>query len=275
MDKRQEIQVPSSIEPATSPIRSSHIPVYQPLSHSIKQTNIKISNGFNAEPQPSNSNPFQHNLIHHEPIKTECLQKHHSETVKESTSPPIAISSSTFAHQFSPSSLSRTSSMSERDHITESPLPMMPNFVRTTTLQSSARNVDNFSLIAKTNSMLASKSPPPPPLMELTAMTIPRNDEFTPRIGNLNYGYPQPEPSIATLEHQRIDHFRQSVSPQMLHFQQIEERMVDQLNELYKATMLIHSNQQETPQLERDEIDRTSQPYLQHEPVYNQGQYHL
>lgn len=111
-------------------------------------------------------------------------------------------------------------------------------------------------------------------------MTIPRNDEFTPRISNFNYGYPQPhpqpEPTIATLEHQRIEHLRQNVvSPQMLHFQQIEERMVDQLNELYKATMMMHTNQRDAPQrtLEHDEVDRINQSYLQqHEPIYNPGE---
>lgn len=100
-------------------------------------------------------------------------------------------------------------------------------------------------------------------------MTIPRNDEFTPRISNLNYGYAQ-EPTIATLEHQRIDHLRQNVSPQMLHFQQIEDRMVDQLNELYKATLMM--NQRDTPQRqEHEEVDRNNQTYLQHEPVYSPG----
>lgn len=195
-------------------------------------------------------------------------------------SPPIAISSPSFAHQFSPLSHSRTSSISERD----SPLPMMPNFVRSppphaVMSATMTRNIDNFCPLAKTNSILASKSPPP---MEQT-MTIPRNDEFTPRISNFNYGYPQPhpqahpqpEPTIATLEHQRIEHIRQNVvSPQMLHFQQIEERMVDQLNELYKATMMMHTNQRDTPQrtLEHDEVDRINQTYLQQqEPIYNPG----
>ncbi|XP_055299890.1 dual specificity mitogen-activated protein kinase kinase hemipterous-like isoform X2 [Sitodiplosis mosellana] len=276
-DKRFINQVPSSIESTTVPITSassaattssSHIPIYQPFSH--KKTNSKLSNGFNTEPQPSQSNPFQCN----EPSdSSNSLHKPSETKLNESmSSMPIAISSPSFAHQFSPI-LSRTSSISERD----SPLPMMPNFVRSPPhvaaimSSSTTRNIDNFSPLEKTNSILASKSPQP--TMEQT-MTIPRNDEFTPRISNLNYGYPQPEPTIATLEHQRIEHLRQNVSPQMLHFQQIEERMVDQLNELYKATMMMHTNQRDTPQrtLEHDEVDRINQPYLQQqEPIYNPG----
>lgn len=106
-------------------------------------------------------------------------------------------------------------------------------------------------------------------------MTIPRNDEFNaPRLSN--YGYAQAEPTIATLEHQRIDHHRQNVSPQMIHFQQIEERMVDQLNELYKATMMIRDQRDTGPPQrlpEHDEVDRINQTYLQqNEPIYNAGE---
>lgn len=270
----------SSIEPTTVAITSasssstSHIPIYKPFSHN--KTNTKLSNGFNTEPTPpSHSNPFQCN----EPLDSSLnLQKPSETKLNESMSPPIAISSPSYAHQFSPS-LSRTSSISERD----SPLPMMPNFARSpphvATVMSTQRNIDNFSPLGKTNSLLASKSPPLPAQSMEPTMTIPRNNEFTPRISNLNYGYSQPEPTqIATLEHQRIEYLRQNVSPQMLHFQQIEERMVDQLNELYKATMMMHTNQRDTPPrtLEHDEVDRINQPYLQqHEPIYNPGEFFL
>lgn len=234
--------------------------------------NSNLNNGFSAEPSPHLSNTFQCNPINSE--LTSDSRHQPIETLKDTTSPPIAISSPSFAHQF-PSSLSRTSSMSDRDRI-DSPLPMMPNFVRSPT----QRTNEHFSPLAKTNSILASKSPPP---MEPN-MTIPRTDEFTPRISNLNYGYAQ-EPTIATLEHQRIDHHRANVSPQMLHFQQIEDRMVDQLNELYKATLMM--NQQDTTQVQRpehDDIDRNNRTYLQqqhqqqqqhHEPVYNPSEFIL
>lgn len=297
VDKTKINQVPSSIEPTTVPITSAHLPpVYQPFSHSINQSTNQLSNGFTAETQPSNSNPFQCHAIGNEPTSTATMaatmvvangqHKPNDTHAEMSRSPPIAISSPSFAHQFSPS-LSRTSSMSDRDHITESPLPMMPNFLRSP-LQSSARSADNFSPLPKLNPLLA-KSPPP---MEPT-MTIPRTtDEFSPRISNFHFGYPtpqpqpQPDPTIAT-EHQRIDqHLRQTtvVSPQMIPFQQIEERMASQLNELYKATMLMHTNQRDLAQRpEHDEVDRINQqqqPYVQqqpqqqHEPIYNPGLLH-
>lgn len=99
-------------------------------------------------------------------------------------------------------------------------------------------------------------------------MTIPRNNEYTPRLSN--YGYAPAEPTIPQLD--RVDPLRPNVSPQMLHFQQIEERMVDQLNELYKATMMMHANQHETRQRpEPDQVDRSNPPYVQHEPIYNPG----
>lgn len=263
----------SSIESTIGSITSSHIPVYQPLSHSIKQTNTKISNGFNAEPQPpSNSNPFQHTLINNNgPIHTSDSQHKSTPIATESiasstipiTSPPLP----SYLPQYSPSVSQTSSTMSER--ITDSPLPMMPNFMRSP-LQTSLRNVDSFSPLVKVNPVLAAKSPPP---MEPT-ISIPRNDEFATRIGNLNYNYQQTETPIATLEHQRIDHLRQPVSPQLLQFQEIQEietRMVDQLNELYKATMLIHSNQRETPppRREHEEVELINKPYLQHEPTYS------
>lgn len=265
--------MPSSIEPTTVPITSSHIPVYQPFNHAIN-TNSNLNNGFSAEPSSHHSNPFQCLPINNETTKSDSL--HQPIETLNTTSPPIT-SPSFVQQQFSPS-LSRTSSMSDRDRITDSPLPMMPNFVRSPTQRTS----EHFSPLAKTNSILASKSPPP---MEPN-MTIPRHDEFTPRISNLNYGYAQ-EPTIATLEHQRIDHRRTNASPQMIHFQQIEDRMVDQLNELYKATLMM--NQRDTTQRqEHDDVDRSNQTYLQqqqqqhqqlqqqqqhHEPVYNPGKF--
>ncbi|XP_031633797.1 dual specificity mitogen-activated protein kinase kinase hemipterous-like isoform X2 [Contarinia nasturtii] len=255
MDKRIVNQVPSSIVPTTvTSSLSSHIPTYQPFSHN--QTNSKLSNGFTvADPSSQqSSNPFQCN--------NETTSQHRTETNTntETTSPAIV-------HQFSPS-LSRTSSISEHD----SPLPMMPNFARSPPLQT--RN-GGYSTLANSNSIVASKSPPSQ--IEST-MTIPRNDEFNvTRLSN--YGYTHAEPMIATLEQQRIDHHRQNVSPQMIHFQQIEERMVDQLNELYKATMMIHANQRDTgtPRLvEHDEVNRINQTYLQqHEPIYNPAPHNL
>lgn len=264
VDKTKINLVPSSIEPTT--VTTSHIPVYH---HLLNQSTNQLSNGFNAETQPSNSNPFQRNAISMDPSTTAAVaadgQQHkpiETQHAELSMSPP------SFAQQFSPS-LSRTSSMSDRDRITESPLPMMPNFLRSP-LQSSGRSVENFSPLPKLNPLLvASKSPPA--MME-PSMTIPRNDEFSPRISNFNYGYGQPEPILAP-EHQ----FRQAVSPQMLHFQQIEEKMVDQLNELYKATMMMHANQRDAQQRpELEEVDRINQqPYGQHEPIYNPGMYDL
>lgn len=255
MDKRIVNQVPSSIEPTTVPVPTSltsHIPIYQPFNHSITQINSNKSNGFNIESKPFQINNESHNK---------------SDIQLDNQITAIIPSSGSFAHQFSPTNLSRTSSMSDRDRITDSPLPM-PNFTR-----NQNQHRDNFS----PNLILASKSSPPQQNDPTTI--IPRNDEFTPRINNLNYPYQ--EPTIATLEHQRIDHLRQNVSPQMIHFQQIEDRMVDQLNELYKATMMIHANQQ--PQrIEQDECDRINQPYVQqqqqqpqqqqHEPLYNPGE---
>lgn len=260
MDKKIVSQVSSSIESTIASIPSSHIPIYQSLSHSIKPTNTKISNGFNAESQPNHSNPFQQNkLIDNEPITSNIHHHRLNEIAIKSTPPPIAISSPSFVQQFSPN-VSQTSSMCERDRITESSLPMMPNFMRNQ-LQPSMRS-----------SVLAPKSPP---LME-PSVCIPNNDEFTPRIGNSNYDYPQTDISIATSEHQRIEHPRQSVSPQMIQFQEIqeiEERMVDQLNELYKATMLINSNQRESSQRrEHDEIEQINKSYLQHDSNFNSGE---
>lgn len=268
VDKRNISQVPSSIESTIGSIAASHIPIYQPLSHSIKQTNTTTTknNGFNADQiQLSHSNPFQTNLIDNELITNLDGQHKSNETTIESTSPPTAISSpSKFIQQFSPS-LSRTSSMSERDHITETQLSKLPNIGRAP-LQSSYRNVENFSSLAKLNPVLTSSTPPPPPL----SSTI--TDEFTPQIGKLNYDYSQSEIPIATLEHQRIDHLKHPTSPQMLHFQEIEDRMVCELNELYKATMLIHSNPRDPPQrLEQNDIQQMNQPLMQHEPTYNFG----
>lgn len=251
------------------PITSSHIPVYQPLSHSIKQANAKISNGFNTELQPSKLNPFQSNKINeNESTSSDIKQPKLDETaIIKSMSPPIPISSSSYGQQFTPN-LSRKSSMNERDRATESPLPIMPGGFVGSPLQSTIRNIDTFDPLLKTNPIQPPKSSPP---IE-PSLIIPRNDEFTPRIGHLNYDYCQSETPIVTLEHQRIDHHRQSTLPQMLHFQQIEERMVDQLNELYKATMLIHSNQRETPQrLDHGEIQQINQSYLKREPTLNQG----
>lgn len=233
--------------------------------------NAKISNGFNTELQPNKSNPFQNSIINaNESIASDNQQQHHhhlDETAIKTISPPIPISSSSYSQQFSPS-LSRKSSMNERDVTTDSPLPIVPGSFVGSPLRSSVRNNDSFEPLLKSIATQHSKSPPSnePPIV------IPRNDEFTPRVGHLNYDYCQSETPIVTLEHQRIDHHRQTTSPQMLHFQQIEERMVDQLNELYKATMLIHSNQREAPQrLDRDEIQQINQTYLKHEPAVNQG----
>lgn len=276
VDSRNISHVPSSIDPIKGPITSSHIPVYQPLSHSIiKQVNAKLSNGFNTELQPTKSNPFQNSKIneHDESIAASPNQHQHlNETAIKSMSPPIPISSSSYSQQFSPN-LIRRSITNEHDGATESPLPMMAGGFVGSPLRSSVRNNDSFDPLLKAiPSLQTTKSSPaiePPPLV------IPRNDEFNPRIGHLNYDYCQSETPIVTLEHQRIDHHRQTTSPQMLHFQQIEERMVDQLNELYKATMLIHSNQQETPQrLDRDDIQQINQSYLKHEPTLNQGIIH-
>lgn len=284
-DKRNLNKVPSSIESTTIPILSttstSHIPIYQPFSHS--KINTKLSNGYNTEPLPqssSHSNPFQCNESLDNSSNPKCLQKSSEMKLNESMSSAtllpalplpqssIAISSPSYAHQYSSSNLSRTSSISERD---SSPLPaMMPNFVRSpphvaaitsATITTQRNHHDNLNPLAKT--ILTSKSPP----LQMDSI-IPRQDEFTPRINN--YGYQ--EPIIATLEHQRIEHLRHNVSPKMLNFQQIEERMVDQLNELYKATMMMHTNQRDTPQrtAEHDEVDRINQTYLQqHEPIYN------
>lgn len=299
VDSRNISHVPSSIDPIKGPITSSHIPIYQPLSHSIKQVNAKISNGFNTELQPSKSNPFQnsnninenesiatsdnHNnhqhlhYQHHHHLQQQQQHKHDESTIKP-MSPPIPISSSSYSHQqFSPN-LSRKSSMNERDGaVTESPLPIMPvggngsSFVDSP-LRSSIRNTDSFDPILKT---IPTQPPPKSSPSIEPPLVIPRTDEFTPRIGHhLNYDYCQSETPVVTLEHQRIDHHRQTTSPQMLHFQQIEERMVDQLNELYKATMLIHSNQRETPpaqRLDHDEIQQINQSYIKHEPALNQG----
>lgn len=269
VDSRNISHVPSFIDPIKGPITSSHIPVYQPLSHSVKQVNAKISNGFNTELQPNKSNPFQNSIINeNESITSDRKQQQHlDETAIKTISPPIPISSSSYSQQFSPS-LSRKSSMNERDVTTDSPLIIMPGSFVGSPLQSSIRNNDSFEPLLKSIATQHSKSSPSnePPLV------IPRTDEFTPRVAHLNYDYCQSETPIVTLEHQRIDHHRQTTSPQMLHFQQIEERMVDQLNELYKATMLIHSNQRETPQrLDRDEIQQINQTHLKHEPVVNQG----
>lgn len=279
VDSRNISHVPSSIDPIKGPITSSHIPVYQPLNHStIKQVNAKISNGFNTElQQPSKSNPFQNSKINeHESIASDNHQQQQhnlDETaIKTSMSPPIPISSIAYSQQFLPN-LSRQSSMNEHDGATESSLPIMPGggFVGSPLRSSIRNNNDSFDPLLKTIATQPTKSSSSiePPL------AIPRNDEFTPRIGNLNYDYSQSETPIVTLEHQRIDHHRQTTSPQMLHFQQIEERMVDQLNELYKATMLIHSNQRETPhpRLDHDEIQQINQSYLKHEPTLNQGKF--
>lgn len=226
-----------------------------------------MSNGFNSELHTSRSNPFQISKFNgDESIASEIHQSNLDETVKKSMSPPI--SSSSFGQQFSPN-MNRKSSINEHDRVTKGPLSKIPGgFVRSP-LQSSIRDNDTFNPLSKTYSIQAPKSLPP---MEPPS-AIPCNDEFTSRIGHLNYDYAQSETPIVTLEHQRIDHHsRQITSPQMLHFQQIEERMVDQLNELYKATMLIHSNQQENPQrLEHDEKQQINQPYLQREPTVNSG----
>lgn len=269
VDSRNISQVPSSIDPMKGPITSSHIPVYQPLSHSIKQSNAKLSNGFNTELQPIKSNPFQSNKIHeNESIASDIQQPKLDETAIKSMSPPIPILSSSYGQQFSPN-LSRKSPMNERDRATESPLPMMTGGFVGSPLQLSIRNIDTFDPILKTNPI--NQPPKSSPSIE-PPLVILRNDEFTTRIGHLNYDYCQSETPIVTLEHQRIDHHRQTTSPQMLHFQKIEERMVGQLNELYKATMLIHSNQREPPQrLDHDEIQQINQSYLKREPTLSQG----
>lgn len=251
------------------PITSSHIPVYQPSCHSIKQANNKlISNGFNAELQPSKTNPFQtHKVYAGETIASDGFQQSkRDEILMKPMSPPIAITSSSYGQEFSPN-LCRKSSMNERVQAIESPSLVIgqSGFV-CSTLQSSIRNIDALKPLVQTNTIQPTKTSPP-----LEA----QNDTFTPRMNHLNYDYMQSETPIVTLEHQRIDHHNtQSTSPQMLHFQQIEERMVDQLNELYKATMLIHSNQRDTPlRLENDEIQQINHHYLQREPAFNPGSY--
>lgn len=267
VDKRNIRQVPSSIDSVMGPITASHLPVYQPLNQSIQPRNTTINSGYNAErTQANNSNPFQNNIINNETTNLDGSHKL-NETPKESISPPIVTSSSSFHQQYSPS-VSQTSSISDRDIVTESPLPIMPNIGRGS-LRSSYRNFENISPLAKINPILTSKSPPS---MEVPSTSIPHNDEFPQRTGQLNYDYTQSEIPIATLDQQRIENFKQPVSSQMIHFQEIEDRMVNQLNELYKATMLIHSNQRDTPQrLEQSDIQQNNQPYLQHEPIYNSG----
>lgn len=245
------------------PITSSHIPVYQPYSHSIKHSNTKVTNnGLNAELQPSKTNPFHSNKINvGESIASDSFrQSKLEETSMKPISSPIAISSSLYGRQFSPN-LSRKSSMNERDHNIESQSPMISgSFVRSP-LQTSIRNIETVNhAIQSTNS-----SPP----------VEPRNEKFIQTIDQLNYDYMQSETPTVTLDHQGTDHhIAQSASPQMLHFQQIEERMVDQLNELYKATMLIHSNQRDTLQrLEHDETQHINQHYSQHEQTFIPGKY--
>lgn len=274
VDSRNVSQMPSSTDSTNGPITSSHIPVFQPLNHSIKQSNINIqTNGFNAALQPSETNPFQISrfIDDDEPIASDNQQSRLDETIMKSMSPPNAISSSSsYGQQFSPH-LNRKSSLNEYDRAPKNPLSILPGgFVRSP-LQSSIQNSVTLNHLLKSTPVQASKSSPP---MEPPPSVIPRNDEYTnSRIGHLDYDYAQSETPIVTLEHQRIDHHnRQVTSPQMLHFQQIEERMVDQLNELYKATMLIHSNQQEKPQqIEHNEVHQYNQSYPQREPTFNSG----
>lgn len=156
--------------------------------------------------------------------------------------------------------------MNERDvhQIIENQSPIISSgFVRSP-LQSSIRTNDTVSPLLKATAIPTQSSPP----------LEPRNDKFIQGLDHLNYDYMQSDSPIVTLEHQRIDHHNtQSTSPQMLHFQQIEERMVDQLNELYKATMLIHSNPRDAPphRVEHDEIQQMNQHFLPREPTFNPG----
>lgn len=186
-------------------------------------------------------------------------------------SPSATVTQFTYANV---TNLSRTPSIrSDRDRSGECPLPMQP------TQFSIPRTIASPSLtqMRTERAYPLAKSPIP----------LPRNDEFVP-VNQINPEYQMQSelPIHATIDeqkfqqqqqqlqqqqlqyHQRLltEQQRQSISPQMMNFQQIEERMVDQLNELYKATMMMHNpQQQQCP----DEVDLVQPQYMQREMIYN------
>lgn len=188
---------------------------------------------------------------------------------------PITVSntsSATAQYNFhNVSNLSRTPSISERDRISDCPLPlpMMPtiNFPRKTVTSP----LDDHQQLQPDERYPIVKSPIP-------MIPTRANDEYVKVTTNpiINYEYPIPQsehPMQMPYDEQRLideqlQQRRQSVSPQMLHFQQIEERMADELNELYKATMLMHAHQQQKREC-RDKIDQMKPQYMLRAPIYN------
>lgn len=215
------------------------------------------------------SNPSNSNLN----SNTNYHPSHHNHQKTPSTV-SNASSSATTQYTFNNvSNLSRTPSISERDRISDCPLPLPLPMMPTT----------NFPRKTVTSPLAAHQQPQPDERYPIVKSPIPMiatraNDEYVNVTTNqiINYEYPIPQsehPMQMPYDEQRLideqlQQRRQSVSPQMLHFQQIEERMADELKELYKATMLMHAHQQQKREC-RDEIDQMKPQYMPREPIYN------
>lgn len=227
-----------------------HISDEDPMNE-LSLNRLTISNS-------SNSNTNYHPPHHHH---------HHQKTPSTISNASSSATTYTFNNV---SNLSRTPSITERDRISDCPLPMMPttNFLRKTVTSPLAAHQQ----LQPDERYPIAKSPIP-------MIPIRTNDEYvnvtTNQLINYEYTIPQSEYPIQMpydeqprLIDEQSQQRRQSVSPQMLHFQQLEERMADELNELYKATMLMHAHQQQKREC-RDEIDQMKPQYMPTEPIYN------
>lgn len=251
-----------SITTATLTTSSSHIPVYQYSTNLINHTSNILNGSSKYQPLPSHhSNPFQYSLSNttNENLDSEqfhmkngshanqSVQAQSANNFQQSNTPILPaperdrIEHEQTAKNFSarnPFQFDQTKPPLHFDKLPESIAAALPKHMM------------------RDERMTLTKSPPPPlapqPIDQPAQHVIQHDTEYSTKINNNqnlanNYSYQQQQELRMTSP----DPLNRSKSPKISNI----DHMEDELNELYKATMRMHVQQQQIPQPNRPTYD--------------------